>query len=196
MRTLSATIISVAMLAGSAIGVAAQDEDETPTATYVTGTIVDSFGTPPESIPADGVDRVRLIDERQVEWSDPRLPSRLVRTTVLDARAGVHPEGPISPTVVAMRHRLEGPDGAWIGTGQGLDLHPFSGAEGSEDRLMSTGLLILTGEGDYEGLSAMLVLNVSWADAFAGTFTFEGYIFEGEPPPFPEPIEPGFSLSE
>ena len=196
MRTAFATIIVVALMVASAVGVAGQDEDETPTATYVRGVIVDAFGEPPESIAADGVDRLRLLDEREVEWSDARLPSRMVTRTLLDGRVGRHPDGEFSPTVMAVSYRLEGPDGAWTGTGRGFDLNPFPDPEAAEDRLMSTGMVVLSGEGDYAGLSAVLVQNVSWAELFEGRFTFEGYVFEGEPPPFPEPIEPGLSLSE
>ena len=41
-------------------------------------------------------------------------------------------------------YRLQGPDAAWTGTGRGFDLHPFSEAEGAEDRLTSSGMVVLT----------------------------------------------------
>ena len=47
-------------------------------------------------------------------------------------------------------------------------------------------LLTLTGEGAYEGLSATLVRVVD-----AGAINpCEGFIFESEPPPMSDPIEP------
>ena len=83
------------------------------------------------------------------------------------------PEGYV-PTWNAT-HRLDGPEGAWSGTERGLFL-----PDGER-----VGLLVLTGEGANEGLSAVLVTSMgsSWRDMF------EGYIYEGGLPPMPEAAE-------
>jgi len=197
MRALRLSLVGTVILtlfAGLGVGVAAQDEDETPTSTYVTGNYIDSFGTAPEFSELDGVERMRMTSERVVEWSDPRLPSKMATKLDLDSRLGVHPDGPVSSGVRAYTYRLEGPTGAWTGTGRGFSTGGFEFYPTEESWLFSTELVELTGEGDYEGLSAILVLNTSWGDFVTATYTFEGYIFEGEPPPLPEPIEPGFAL--
>ncbi len=196
MCTLCLVILTVGLLVSSTVGTVAQDEDEAPTATYVTGRIVDSFRTPPEPVEAEGVDRLPMLAEGDVESSDPRLPSRMMTRTLLDTREGTHPDGPVSPAVMATSYRLEGPDGAWAGTGRGFDVNPYLETDEAGERLWSTVSVVLSGEGDYEGLSAVLVLSLDWADYYSATSTFEGYIFEGQPPPLPEPIEPGLSLSE
>ena len=50
-------------------------------------------------------------------------------------------------------------------------------------------MMLLSGEGAYEGLSAMLQRQYEVITT-ASRPVFEGYIFEGELPPMPEPLEP------
>ncbi len=54
----------------------------------------------------------------------------------------------------------------------------------------SFALLVLTGEGVYEGLSTMLVEVVPEAPEGDDEIIWEGYIFEGGLPPMPNPVEP------
>jgi len=86
MRMSLVVTVILSLLGGLCVGVAAQDEDETPTSTYVTGNYIDSFGGSPEFSEVDGVERMRMTIERVVEWSDPRLPSQMV--TRLEVGAG------------------------------------------------------------------------------------------------------------
>jgi hypothetical protein len=169
--------------------------DDPATATYVTGTIVESFGTPPEPLEGADADLLVMLTEREVEWSDPRLPSRMVSRTFLHSYGGVHPDGALWPSISASSHRLEGPDGTWTGVGHGFDVNrAWLPSEPSE--LMGARMITLTGEGTYAGLSANLLLHVDADDWGQGSYAFEGFIYEGEPPPVPERIEAGFVLPE
>ena len=106
--------------------------------------------------------------ERQIEWSDPRLPSTM--TTVMNFDS--YPNA----MTWAQTHRLDGPDGAWTATERGF--MDFSAG--------SSGLMVWTGEGAYEGLSALLVGVVT----DTGETLYEGFLFEGGLPPMPDPVEP------
>ena len=194
MRGFRIAVTSVGLLVLSTPAPAAAADDPA-TATYVVGTIVESFGTPPE--PADGAEAERLVmlTEREVEWSDPRLPSRMVSRTLLDPFEGAHPDGSVWPSVNSVSYRLEGPDGAWSGVGQGFDVNPeWMPSEPSQ--LMGVEMVTLTGEDAYVGLSAVLLLHVDAADWGQGSYAFEGFIYDGEPPPVPDLIEPGVVLPE
>lgn len=194
MRGLRIAVTSLGLLIVSTVAptVAA---DEPATATYVTGTIVESFGTPPEPLEGADADRLAMLSEREVAWSDPRLPSRMVSRALLDSFEGTHPDGSVWPSVNSVRYRLEGPEGAWSGVGQGFDVNPeWMPSEPSQ--LMGVEMITLTGEDAYAGLSAILLLHVDAADRGQGSYAFEGFIYDGEPPPAPDLIEPGFVLPE
>jgi hypothetical protein len=109
------------------------------------------------------------------EWSDPRLPPMMTGRMNLDA----HWRETDAILPWASTHRLDGPDGAWTVTERG-----FMEADGA------FALLVLTGEGAYEGLSAMLVEVVLEAYTGDDETILEGYIFEGGLPPLPDPIAP------
>jgi len=76
--------------------------------------------------------------------------------------------------------RLDGPDGSWAGTARGV-----AGADGTTQLQYA-----LTGEGAYEGLSALFAQdNSGWP-----TVRFDGWIFEGDLPTMPDPVEPPAEL--
>ncbi len=123
-----------------------------------------------------------VLTERTVEWSDPRLPSRFL----YDTNANWHEleDGAVGAFAVAVR--LVGEEGDWAGTEYSL-VDPES----------SVGLYVLTGSGAYEGLWAMLegslVVDAGGnpvidADGHV-TSIYDGYVFESEVPPMPDPIE-------
>ena len=85
--------------------------------------------------------------------------------------------------------RLEGDDGVWTGVEYGL------GEETPEALILQPRLMLLTGEGAYEGLSAMLQRQYEVITTGSNP-VFEGYIFEGALPPMPEPLEPLEPLAE
>ena len=112
-----------------------------------------------------------------IEWSDSRLPADMhVREgTVL--HQGDLEDWSDDLWVFARAVRLDGPDGAWTGTARGV----------AANDLNTTQLLYeLTGEGEYEGLSAVLAQdNSAWPKV-----QFDGWIFEGDLPTMPQPVEP------
>jgi hypothetical protein len=154
------------------MAVAAQeDEQEPPTATYVTGVAVSE---------REGGG----ITEWEMDWSDPRLPSRMLVRFNTEAAQGIHPDGSGVTARIAVAMRLEGPEGSWSGTGHILawTLVPESGEE-PQDTRTEVQMLVLDGEGDYEGLSATLT-GTGGGDAPA----LEGFIFENALA-MPDPIE-------
>ena len=79
----------------------------------------------------------------------------------------------------AMSQRLTNDGGAWVGEGWGM----LAGFDGSSRMARMT---VLTGEGDYEGLT--LVLSHAWdAD---GELGWGIIVPSDELPPMPEPVEP------
>jgi len=173
MRTSLAGVAILGLLASlSLVAVAQVEESEAPTATYVTGGEVSGSTSGP-------------YREKEMDWSDPRLPSRMLYDFNIDEHVAVHPDGPAIAGQMARTYRLDGPDGAWTGTGRVLGWGPKpTSADEHEGTWIE--LLTLTGEGAYEGLSATLVRVIDAGDIAP----YEGYIFEGELLPFPDPIKP------
>jgi hypothetical protein len=183
MRALRLSLVGLVipgLFAGLSMAVAAQeDEQEPPTATYVTGVAV---STPEGDISTPEGDS----DSVEMDWSDPRLPSRMLARVNAEAAPGIDPDGYGGAVRIAAAVRLEGPEGSWSGTGHVLAwvLVPESG-EASQDTRTEVQMLLLDGEGDYEGLSATLT-GTGGGDAPA----FEGFIFEDGLLTMPDPIEP------
>jgi hypothetical protein len=171
-----ATILALLGVLTMAVVASDEDEDEAPTATYVTGEIIQTQGTgDAEYWEEGGVEHTRgLLHEETIEWSDPRLPSRLL----INTNIGSHQPDARATT---SSYRLEdGPDGAWVGTGRS-----FGGYPTGEFPPVGITVMTLTGEGAYEGLSAMIANKLE-----DGASALEGYIFEGALPPIPDPVDP------
>ena len=165
-------VVILGLFAGLSMAVAAQEDEQEPaTATYVTGVQISA----PEG---DG-----YLVEAEMDWSDPRLPSRMLVRANPEGVQGIHPDGSGVTVRMALAVRLEGPEGSWSGTGHELawTLVPESG-EGSQEAW--TQLLLLIGEGEYEGLAATLT-----GTGDRVTPAFEGFIFENALT-MPNPIEP------
>ncbi len=177
MRTLRLSLAGTMILAllgglGAApVAVTAQADEST--ATWVTGTSSTGEMSPPESVTEGPPNLVRGMGfTSTVEWSDPRLPAAMTTIVNIDE----HPrEGLTSAATWAQVHRLDGPNGAWVGTGRGA-VFP----EGE------VGLIFLTGEGAYEDLGAVLRV-VPTED---GEVRYEGFLYDTGLPPLPDPIEP------
>jgi hypothetical protein len=183
MRTLRvslAGVVTLVLLAGVTAIALAQDPEKA-TWTHVTGQNTAEWvelGTEGESR-LDGSVEYQGVNEfiMPIEWSDPRLPADMhVREQIV-----LHTGDPASweddMWVFARAVRLDGPHGAWVGTARGV----------SDSVAVATELLYeLTGEGEYEGLSAVFAQdNSTWPDP-----RFDGWIFEGDLPTMPEPVEP------
>lgn len=184
MRALCPAVMTVALLVGSAIGVAAQSEVSTEPASFtdVTGTVL-SDTSPQEDWQEVWIDGavVHVLGwrvERVIDWSDPRLPPTMMSRGNVDTYLAE--DGLVQ--VFAETYRLDGPAGAWIGTGRAFGLE-----HGQEPEW----LMLLTGVGAYEGLSAMLVRETVRTDPESmDSIVMKGTIFEADLPPMPNPVEP------
>ena len=164
LKTTTISILSIGLLAGSAVGIVAQEDSQA--AASVTGT----FTTPQGA--AAGTDA----------WEDGALRTRDLRFTSTWDASDPRLSGAISVRVNRDRYERQGMevgtartvietvDGRWFGAGTWL---------GGED-LGQTMTLVMQGEDAYEGLTASVVLNLV-------TQTFAASIFPGDMPAFPEP---------
>jgi len=172
-KTTTIFILAVGLLAGSAVGVTAQEEDPAGAA-YFTGTIGEStvVGEPTEGV-VDGVLEVRGLErEGPIETTDPRLTGSLSRVIDLD----VHPVDDFAEVVLfTVQHRIENEDGSWSGTGTGV-AHGGPGAP--EEEALDFDTVLLTGDGAYEGLSAFLLAD--FAPEIGADI--KGVIFPGQMP--------------
>ena len=165
MRTIKSgvgSIVGIGMLVGSTVGVAAQDGGD---AAYVTGTLA-----------VDGA----ACTEDNGEWnecpltleaSDPRLSGAgSVRNAGLPL-----PGDEVFVVLVTQSLRVANDEGAWTGGGW-LYAVPSeeAGGVGQDEPAW-----VLTGEGAYDGLTAML------RPDFAADGSFGGVIVAAEPPAAP-----------
>jgi len=176
MRTLRlslvGTVILVLLGGGLSMAVMAQEEGESPLVTHVTGTIIDtSYDDSMAEITYAPGDVTHVNGASYVEtnvWDDPRLPAE--KRLILNFTT--YPDDGGRFMVARTSIRLDGPDGAWVGTGVGL-AYPDGTSEGQD---------VLVGEGAYEGLIAVL---------YCGTdMGCTGSIIEGDMPTQPALVEP------
>jgi hypothetical protein len=195
MRTLQVSLagaVILALLGGLGGAVVAQDEEPTPV-TFVTGTVAEAYGYDvyreeegdPSSYDIRGYEVMTELGgpmRQVVEWSDPRLPPDLWLTLgyTLISTGEDEFDGAMN---AAWQSLLEDEQGRWRGTGRTV--------QGGPDEKYS--LYVLTGEGAYEGLSALLQgttpddVEASLLHAHAPwDMAYEGYIFETELTPFPD----------
>jgi hypothetical protein len=196
--SLAGTVI-LALVGGlGGVVLAQDDEDEVVGATHVTGAS-EGYRMVSEgsmSWTDAGASFRGEVQEREVEWSDPRLPSSMRLSQNLDYYAlatdvedGAAPLDVLRETVggvisLAQNVRLEDADGAWTGTIHGLLEETMVG------RYPQTVLMVLEGEGAYAGLSAMFTTTYEEPPAQRQVPDWVGYILEGEMTPVPEPPEP------
>jgi hypothetical protein len=109
-----------------------------------------------------------------IEVTDPRLEGDIYQRWESDGYAV--PDGETGPTVAAMTWRIENDEGAWEGGQMELVL-----SDGTQLQALTT----LTGEGAYEGLTALMGV-VGFEDGC--TADVRGVIVEGVPAP--EPYDP------
>jgi hypothetical protein len=115
-----------------------------------------------------------------IDVTDPRLEGDIYQRWESDGYAV--PEGKTGPTVAAMRWRIENDEGAWQGGQTELVL-----ADGTQLRSLTT----LTGEGAYEGLTALMSV-VGFEEGC--TADIRGVIVEGVPAH--EPYGPSVGLGD
>ena len=183
-KTSIISILAIGLLAGSTVGVAAQEEEaaaEPSTPAKVAGTIneeaSDLVQEPTETV-VDGMLEVRgvVFTGDRFEMDDPRLTGTVTGAVNVD----VHKVSDFEDVVLqTLEIRIENDDGSWSGQGTSI-IH--AGATIPEDEALQLDTLLLTGADAYGGLSAYLIVNGT-----EDPTTIEGVIFAGEMPPFPEP---------
>ena len=172
MRTIKTTAISiltVGLLAGSTVGVAAQDEGDTSPAevtgraTFVEGLLADPvMSETPGGIQAgDGLVTVHIW-----ETDDARLNGEATRT--VNFRFDSSFSNGIETSVM----ELVNDGGSWVGDERGYGV-PTGGG----------GFSALSGRGGYEGLTAYIVRGPNDGEGW----DLEGIIFPSEQPEVPEP---------
>ena len=166
-RTTTISILAVGLLAGSAVGVAAQDEEAaaevTGRATFVEGLLADPvMSETPEGIQAgDGLVTVHTWDT-----NDARLNGDVTRT--VNFRFDSSFTNGIESSVM----ELTNDGGSWVGDERGY------GALGG-----GGGFSALSGRGGYEGLTAYIVRGPNEGDGW----DLNGIIFPAAMPEVPEP---------
>ncbi len=199
LATMMAGAMAVVLLAIQPMVGSAEEEGSTPFAP-VTGAVVGQTGYTSGGGTRDGGAQQGLhieweedgvaygqgiIIEQQVDWSDPRLPT--THWVWLDYTAFGTDDPESGVMTVRTSHLLDGADGNWRGTGRAFE---------TEDDRYS--YYELAGDGAYAGLHAFL-RGAPGRDAHGPwDWSYEGWIFEGEPPALPEPPEPatweGFTM--
>lgn len=185
-RTTTISILTVGLLAGSAVGATAQEDAAAPDApvgpSYFTGQLISEFT--PTVLGSDTVADGRIegrgvvFEGDAIEVSDPRVSGSLTRA----GNANIHRQINDSEVVIfqADAWLIENDAGTWSGHGTGLVHAGPEGPMGEDATEMST--VVLTGEGGYEGHTLYLI--VDWTAEQAAAV--EGAVFVGEAPPFPE----------
>lgn len=171
MKVTRSIVLSLALVSVLAVGVTAQSEEGMPPV-HVTGEVLFNDSDPFEPATSSATDGVAteyrgFSAVRQLTMSDERLSGsqRAVWNQTDYGRDG---------STVAGRLTIENDGGAWVGTYQGVI---FPHAPG-----MARHQAVLTGEGGYEGLSAVLYYDPANTD---DTLAVEGYLFRGEVPEHP-----------
>ena len=171
-ETTSISILAAGLLAGSAVGVVAQDEAATAEVSSFTGTGTEglevlaegTFGVNPDGLnEATGVAYVARFDS-----DDERLTG--------DATITASWQFPDSNTslLAARTYELTNEGGSWVGQSHSLI---------ADDLGVSVEMAVLEGQDGYEGLTAYV--HFDWNDDF--TTDFSGLIFPGAGPEMPEP---------
>jgi hypothetical protein len=159
-------ILAVALVAGAAVGTVAQDSDAAAPSAVLGWVLDETHVADGSSEEIDGV-----LQRRGPSYSyefrseDPRIAGRAVWTGNGD-RYQAEPMFEIQSTT----WEIVNDGGRWFGPGRSIRGQGFG----------ETNFMELTGEGDYEGLSAFLIL-----DFGLGGGRFRGAIFPGEMPPTP-----------
>ena len=188
MRTIRTTTISslvLGLLAGSVVGVAAQDEEgptyPTAPATVVSGGMVDwGEGSWEEEteVMVDGVRQRQGVrfEGARFEMDDPRLTGDVSYEGIQHGRM----DGETEVVLFATDWRIENDEGSWSSSCTSYQAMEPMGDPSLADPLTST--CLYTGAGEYEGRSAYLV-----KEFFAGELPYpiRGLIFEGDVPPVP-----------
>ena len=182
-RTTTISILALGLLAGAAVGVAAQDEE----AAMFSGTYEGTWPPVDEGTVTFGDGYEAYYDElfaESIETTDARLTGSVLKAQNTHAHKVSGRDETVAPR--SLTWRIENEGGAW--TGQGYELHWWGDdapAMAFEEGPSVTAFM-LTGEGDYEGLSAYLEVDWSTWTEEGSLPAVRGAVFPGEAPPFTE----------
>jgi hypothetical protein len=167
------------LVASLSLAVVAQDEEPAPV-TFVTGTVIeqsnhqdDTEPDPPTYVRGFEIiaQRSAGLIEQSVDWSDPRLPSEhWLQVSYQMVYDWDEEEGAVTTTT---SHLMEDDAGGWTGSGRFVE-------DGDQYSFYA-----LTGNGEYEGLYALLRGAPGVDSHGPWDIAYEGYIFEAEMLPFP-----------
>ena len=189
-RTTTISILALGLLAGSAVGVAAQDEEaaaEPPVPVRVTGSIEAGGGFDFGTVEVTQDDERGVEERRGSFWDDPialdepRLSGQLRSTLNMDTYGGRDLGG--DGSVVTARTELVNDGGTWTGTLRGYSYPHMDEGFPQRDLIWH---IELTGTGAYEGNSALLYAQGSFND---GLLEVDGLVFPGELPGYPDTVE-------
>ena len=173
LKTTTISILAVGLMAGAAVGVAAQDEEgdspaDSHKAAAVSGSSAYGIQTDPGQT-VEGEGKTSLLGEARratlSEMSDPRLNGtmRTVYNRDIHGLAG---------QLMSFSTRIDNEQGSWLGTGQGF---------WDTDDASWYFEAVYAGEGAYEGLSAVMQILATGR----GEFSYNGLVFPGEMPQVP-----------
>ena len=175
-KTSVISILAIGLLAGSAVGVAAQDDPiET---SFLNGTLTVSEAVAPGTETRDGgvtEVRNRFFAGGLLDTDDPRMMGPI--TAVVNSDVRIEAGTNFRVTLQSIAVRIENDDGAWDGSATAF-------ARGRSPR--DTGNLatvILAGEGSYDGLSAYLLIDLTEQPAVV-----QGTVYAGTMTPSPDPV--------
>ena len=177
LKTTTISILAIGLLAGSAAGVAAQDEEtDVSTPAYVTWEVTgDPVNVIDGAFDEEAAEmRGLVVQGAPVEASDPRLSGMYYYVINGNGQKLSTPDYAI---VESRSWRMENDGGAWTGTTTYVEAG--DGSDGPPAMVAESGILI--GEGGYEGLIAVMYADYIEADAQG-----ESVILERSVPPFPE----------
>jgi len=184
MRTIRATTISIlalSLLAGSAVGVAAQDEEAAAVSAFTGVARPDGKELPIEGTEVtlpNGFTESTPGFAWQDRWesSDPRFAGDhiVISNWVIDPNwFDPWSRGEQANILIATRHELTNDGGSWLGEGTSL---------ASTDLDVAIETIVFVGRDGYAGLTAYAIIDNTRTPA-----TFSGAIFPAAMPEFPEP---------
>jgi len=189
LKTTTISILALGLLAGSAVGVVAQDEAAFPTdeIIYVTG----EMSSPPEDFKGPEDTKVEDVAggfrfENAITWdvglefTDPRLSGKL-----RVVQNGI--KGPIDggdALIMPSTFHMVGDLCEWAGEGVLLSADLLDEAGEFQEELIGTEFYSMAGQGDCDGLTAYLITSFHGGQQPP---TVEGLIFPSAIPAMPVP---------
>lgn len=180
-RTTTIAILALGLLAGSAVGVAAQDEEQTEVTSF-TGV----FRPGGEELQVDWTETVLpngftqarpgFAWKDRLESSDPRIAGEhtVIANWVIDPNEfDPWSRGEQANLLLSTSHRLSNDEGSWLGEGRGMH---------STELAIAMEAIVFDGQDGYAGLTAFVIVDSTQEPA-----TVSGVVYPAEMPEFPDP---------